>query len=1008
MGTKGQECLARWWPGVALAGVVLALYAPVFWGGRTVMPLVERAELELHPEQGPTAPQPDARLSIDPGGGMMSSFTWDAYAVSVYQGGGVPLWNPYNGLGQPLLQNGLSAAVHPTKLAMLILPAAYWDWVFLATWWLCGWFVYLWARVLGANRIEGFLAGVVIVTSSYFALFLLLREVVLTCAGIPLLFYGIERALREPNWRWRHAVLGAGLYTLVTGGQASTILVLISVLAIFLPLRLWGGRGGFWKGVWVLFPGILAGVLMSAPHWLNFADHAFGESFSSRDVAPDMGMSAWSLRWAGGLVFPWLAGRLFENPFDSVEGWLWDMYPGWFSGVPLFLAVGGLIGLAIYRPALREGNRGVLALMAVLAIFIMLKVLGIPPVSYLGKLPLFSMAAWTRYATPVAVFFIAVATPFLFRWLWRQSTGFWCGIFAAWVAAILVMALWSYRIPMGDAAAAGAESEETEHVRVFLTGGLIWTLLPAACLFLFRMLRVSSAGAISVAVFGLIFQAVAMAPFGYEIETYGPLGWWAAGLFVGFSLVVGVADRFSRWIPEGIPARAVVYGAVLLAGGWLTLSVNARAEKSLPRRFDPLATAAYVDVLREGQEGGRYRHFAVEGAPGPNFGLPQYLSSINVMDCLVMYWGARFMDSCIDPGARPFWFAGDHTLGREGTVFGYMEQLRPWHEFCAIRYYPARGAYPGEVWEQNWVPGEPRGRKRLRVGEVIEQELAIPEGGLGRVDLYLSDDHESSPGVLMLEVRDGGGGLLGSIRERADRVADRAFHPFVFEEALDVEAGEVVTLRVWYEPPSEGPKGETVAYYEPRTEGKGTMIYRLPNMETVRLDAVFESEAGNLTIWENEGAKERVFRVPDFEVDADREAVIERLPSMRREALFGRVFLDREPAGKSEGVEEGGEDELLEFELEPNELSFRYLARGPGVLVVSDAYHRDWRATVNGVEAEVLRVNAAFRGVYVPEAGEYAVRMWYRPRTWRASLLMAGAGGLLVVMGTIRGRERHN
>lgn len=50
----------------------------------------------------------------------------------------------------------------------------------------------------------------------------------------------------------------------------------------------------------------------------------------------------------------------------------------------------------------------------------------------------------------------------------------------------------------------------------------------------------------------------------------------------------------------------------------------------------------------------------------------------------------------------------------------------------------------------------------------------------------------------------------------------------------------------------------------------------------------------------------------------------------------------------------------------------------PGVLVVTDAWHSGWRATVNGEQAQILRANHCFMAVPIP-AGHAEVTLSYRP-----------------------------
>ena len=70
----------------------------------------------------------------------------------------------------------------------------------------------------------------------------------------------------------------------------------------------------------------------------------------------------------------------------------------------------------------------------------------------------------------------------------------------------------------------------------------------------------------------------------------------------------------------------------------------------------------------------------------------------------------------------------------------------------------------------------------------------------------------------------------------------------------------------------------------------------------------------------------------------------------------------------------------------PNGVTIHAVLDTPGYLVLADTWYPGWQATVNGVPAEVLRANYAFRAVWL-EAGEHVVEFVYRPRA-----VMAGVG----------------
>jgi hypothetical protein len=76
-----------------------------------------------------------------------------------------------------------------------------------------------------------------------------------------------------------------------------------------------------------------------------------------------------------------------------------------------------------------------------------------------------------------------------------------------------------------------------------------------------------------------------------------------------------------------------------------------------------------------------------------------------------------------------------------------------------------------------------------------------------------------------------------------------------------------------------------------------------------------------------------------------------------------------------------------------NTTSFKINAAGPGVIVLTEAYvPEDFQVRLNGKPANYFRVNSAFKGLFVPDAGNYVVSYAYWPRYLTLSLWIAGAG----------------
>lgn len=87
--------------------------------------------------------------------------------------------------------------------------------------------------------------------------------------------------------------------------------------------------------------------------------------------------------------------------------------------------------------------------------------------------------------------------------------------------------------------------------------------------------------------------------------------------------------------------------------------------------------------------------------------------------------------------------------------------------------------------------------------------------------------------------------------------------------------------------------------------------------------------------------------------------------------------------------------------LTPNATRFEVAAPGSGVAVLMEAWSPDdFSATLNGNPVPVLRVNHAFKGVFIPAAGRFMVEFRYHPRFWTMSLAI-GAAGLALAAATI-------
>ena len=79
---------------------------------------------------------------------------------------------------------------------------------------------------------------------------------------------------------------------------------------------------------------------------------------------------------------------------------------------------------------------------------------------------------------------------------------------------------------------------------------------------------------------------------------------------------------------------------------------------------------------------------------------------------------------------------------------------------------------------------------------------------------------------------------------------------------------------------------------------------------------------------------------------------------------------------RSAAVGVGGSARLLRYG--NTEVVVEVAAPAGGILLLNDVWHPWWRASVDGVETEIMKANVNFRAVVVPR-GRHVVRFTFRP-----------------------------
>jgi hypothetical protein len=249
-------------------------------------------------------------------------------AAAQWRSGHVPLWNPYQALGTPLLATQQVAALYPLNVLYLLLPAG-------TAWLLTGLLhhlvatiaMYVWCRRLSLPPLAAAVGGASYGFSAIFlGRYLYLPDELACLAWLPALFASLERLLEVP--RPRQAACLAIVWSLhVLGGDADTIVrsawLVAGYAAARLAIREQGERRS-WHAPMALFAAAVCTAGLTAVQWL-----------------PTLELLRWSVRAPGALTSAQQAGftaPLSEMLVNRVRGVATLSIS---SSLPLVLAVVG-------------------------------------------------------------------------------------------------------------------------------------------------------------------------------------------------------------------------------------------------------------------------------------------------------------------------------------------------------------------------------------------------------------------------------------------------------------------------------------------------------------------------------------------------------------------------------------------------------------------------------------------------------------------------------------------
>jgi hypothetical protein len=707
--------------GLVLLVVLLLLYAPVVFLSKSLQPGLYYSDGVVH--TGPydyESRRPVNVFNVELATPAYYERPQNRLVGDFYRRGELPLWNPYQAAGQPLLAQYSSSVFFPYQVAEDISPTVTWDFWMIGRLWLAGMFTFLFLRSVRASPFASVLGGLLYMLSGTFVWYINLEQLVNVAMVTPLLLWTVEGL-----WRWSPycaiPALAVATALVLLGGQPETALYVLLLGAAYSAVR-WL-QSPVQERLPLLARGVLGtgiGLALAAPLLVPFAEFV-PRSFSIHPPALSLGTQDPT---EPSLVVQLFVPSLFRIPVAErifPDNGQWD-YTGGYTGVvtPL-LIIAGLVAAVVQQ---RSPNRVLLLFFTGFAVALLLKNFGSPLALWVGDLPLLSRAWTNRWAAPAWAFPVAVAAalsmdtiraqiegaeirPRLARWWREHGQPAWArtrGWATALAGATVVIGVLLIGLAFASVDAEGTPCPPTANTTCFRNvvhgdyffaaawlgvivagGALISALVVIRQAFLGR----SSLIAIAVIALAELWFAI---PQGYDSAT-APL------LLVPLALAFGAAYAAakSRW-----PLVS------LLALGFLgtTLAIDSTAPFGLPERADPFAAPPYAQFLK-GQED----VFRVTGGDGvliPNHASVLALQDVRYISALSVDDYQQFKDRYLHidrldrfNGVRLWFTGGDVRYTVSGLLHrSFWEDIKVrqrYYSFLGVRYILAAPPPPREL-----------------------------------------------------------------------------------------------------------------------------------------------------------------------------------------------------------------------------------------------------------------------------------------------------------------------
>jgi hypothetical protein len=599
----------------------------------------------LNPPEGYSGRSPAFPITAESWGASVVNLPLEARIRAYIGMGELPLWNPYQGLGQTFLAQGDGNPFFPPAILRAFLPDAGRVLLTLAMMYVSASALYCLLRNLGIDELPAVFGGVALSLSGAFSLHLARPNLADQTALFPILLWATERAVATRTF-WRLLLLSFVTFLHTIGGfiqiAFASTLVTVGFAVVLSAITVHGIRPGLTRLATVVIAFAL-GVGMASFSLLPTLE-AMREDFSKNTIP------VWSLQpFHATHIVTFFAPAAYGYPFQNLPLVArqtgipvdWNNLFAFSGALLLYLS---LIGMACAQRMTRV-HRLLIFFFIGSAILLFGRYLSIPPFNTIDMLPVFSSQTKKHSTQVIAIALIlasAISLHYVRAWSWwRVSVALTSGLSGVLLVLVGSLMLLSYDYVADDG----------RRQRLLWAAYSPFLLSTVAILALAALMivvaRWRAARALPYALAGLILALVAeltfFVPLGRGDPEFVYLRLLATGLLFLGAFLLMLAGR-----PFGVISASISTATAVVVAVYLITSPG----PGLPHHAEASRPPGFLRWLRE-QADDRYRTFGV---------FPDFSSLGQVQDV-----------SVVGPFAPPTFYQFVHLVSDESTATQYVQ-----------------------------------------------------------------------------------------------------------------------------------------------------------------------------------------------------------------------------------------------------------------------------------------------------------------------------------------------